>query len=72
MKAIIEMLERKRNQLNTDYQFHLDSVRRMANDSDNVKAITFEQNMISHLVEMNSIKNRLREIDDQLIALRIQ
>lgn len=72
MKDIIEMLNRKRSQLESDYQFHLDWIQRMVNDPNDVKAITFEQNMIIHLTEMNTIKSRLREVNDQLMVLSLQ
>ena len=72
MKYIIETLEQKRKQLKQDYQSHLETIQHMVNDPINVKSITFEQNMITHLIEMNSLKNRLNEITDQIIYLTIE
>jgi hypothetical protein len=69
MKGIIEMLEFKRQQLALDYQNHLEAVKNMVNDPTAHKSITFESNMISHLIEMNSLKSRLRELTDQIIGI---
>ncbi len=69
MKDIIEMLEFKRQQLALDYQNHLEAVKHMVNDPEGHKSITFESNMISHLIEMNSLKSRLRELTDQIIGI---
>ena len=72
MKDIIEMLEFKRQQLALDYQNHLEAVKHMVNDPKGHKSITFESNMISHLIEMISLKNRLRELNDQIITRKME
>lgn len=64
MKDIIEMLEFKRQNLAFEYKNHLDAVNHMVNDPEVRKSITFESNMISHLIEMNSLKSRLRELGE--------
>lgn len=71
MNEIIEALKRKSNQLRQDYTSHFNAIKRMADDPIDINSVTFEPNMISHLVEMNSIKGRLREIEMQIDILSL-
>jgi len=72
MSDILNLLERKRDTLKSDYQSHLDWIRRMVADDTNVQSVTFEQNLINHAIMMNEAKSRLREIDMQIDILKLQ
>lgn len=69
---MIEELERKISTLKESYESELRMIRSHMKDERDIWSSTFERNMIAHLVEMNSIKMRLAELEQMLTFLKIE